>query len=80
MNIKILGTGCPKCHKLAELVKEVIAEMELDAEVEEVEELTKILEYPILTTPGLVIDEKVVLSGQVPSKEKLVEMFRNATV
>ena len=78
MNIKILGTGCPKCHKLAELVKEVIAEMELDAEVEEVEELTKILEYPILTTPGLVIDEKVALSGQVPSKEKLAEMFRNA--
>jgi len=78
MYIKILGTGCAKCHKLAQVVREVVDENKLEAEVEEVGDITKILEYPILTTPGLVINEEVVLSGQVPSKEKLIEMFKNA--
>ena len=78
MNIKILGTGCAKCHKLAQVVREVVDEIKLEAEVEEVSDITKMLEYPILTTPGLVINEKVVLSGQVPSKEKLIELLKNA--
>ena len=78
MNIKILGTGCAKCHKLAQVVREVVEEIKLEAEVEEVSDITRMLEYPILTTPGLVINEKVVLSGQVPSKEKLIELFKNA--
>ena len=78
MNIKILGTGCAKCHKLAQVVREVVDEIKLEAEVEEVGDITRILEYPILTTPGLVINDKVVLSGQVPSKEKLIELFKNA--
>ena len=77
MYIKILGTGCAKCHKLAQVVREAVDEIKLEAEVEEVSDITKILEYPILTTPGLVINEEVVLSGQVPSKEKLVEIFKN---
>jgi small redox-active disulfide protein 2 len=78
MNIKILGTGCAKCHKLAQVVREVVDELKLEAGVEEVDDITKILEYPILTTPGLVINGKVVLSGQVPSKEKLIELLKNA--
>lgn len=78
MNIKILGTGCAKCHKLAQVVREVVDELKLEASVEEVDDITKILEYPILTTPGLVINGKVVLSGQVPSKEKLIELLKNA--
>lgn len=78
MNIKILGTGCARCHKLAQIVREVVDELKLEAGVEEVDDITKILEYPILTTPGLVINGKVVLSGQVPSKEKLIELLKNA--
>ncbi|MFH1662686.1 MAG: thioredoxin family protein [Chloroflexota bacterium] len=78
MNIKILGTGCAKCHKLAQVVREVVDEIKLEAEVEEVGDIVKMLEYSILATPGLVINEKVVLSGQVPSKEKLIELFKNA--
>jgi small redox-active disulfide protein 2 len=78
MNIKILGTGCAKCHKLAQVVREVVDEIKLEAEVEEVSDIVKMLEYPILTTPGLVINEKVVLSGQIPSKEKLIELLKNA--
>jgi small redox-active disulfide protein 2 len=78
MNIKILGTGCAKCHELQKTVKAVVAELELDATVEEVQDIKKILEYPILTTPGLVIDEKVVSSGQVLKKEDLRKLILNA--
>ncbi|MFH1663192.1 MAG: thioredoxin family protein [Chloroflexota bacterium] len=70
MKIKVLGPGCAKCHKLGRVVREVVDELKLDATVEDVEDIMKMLEYPILTTPGLVIDEEVIISGQVPSKEK----------
>jgi small redox-active disulfide protein 2 len=78
MNIKILGTGCARCHDLQKTVKEVIAELELDATVEEVQDIKKILEYPILATPGLVIDEKVVSSGRVPSKKDVEKLIMAA--
>jgi small redox-active disulfide protein 2 len=75
MNIKILGTGCAKCHALEKSVREAVSEMKIDASVEEVKDMKKILEYPILTTPGLVIDEKVVSSGKVLKKEEVVKLI-----
>jgi small redox-active disulfide protein 2 len=78
MNIKILGPGCAKCHELEKVVKEVVAELKLDATVEEVKDFKKILEYPILTTPGLVIDEKLVVSGHVPKKKDVEKLILNA--
>jgi len=78
MNIKILGTGCAKCHSLQKTVKEVVSELQIDAEVEEVKDMKKILEYSILMTPGLVIDEKVVLSGKVPNKAEVERIIINA--
>lgn len=78
MEIKILGTSCARCRKLAQIVKEVVNELNMDAKVEEVKDITRILEYPIMTTPGLVINDKVILSGQVPSREKVIELIKNA--
>jgi small redox-active disulfide protein 2 len=78
MNIKILGTGCAKCHALEKVVKETVAEMKIDATIEDVTDMKKILEYPILTTPGLVIDEKLVLAGKVPDKKDLAKLISNA--
>ena len=78
MNIKILGTGCAKCHSLEKTVKEVVNELQVDAIVEEVKDMKKILEYSILMTPGLVIDEKVVLSGRVPNKAEVERIIVNA--
>jgi small redox-active disulfide protein 2 len=78
MKIKILGPGCAKCHKLGQIVREVVYELQVDATVEDVKDMTKILEYPIMTTPGLVINEQVIISGQVPSKEKIIELIKNA--
>lgn len=78
MNIKILGPGCAKCHALEKAVKETVQEMELDATVEYVKEITKIMEYPILTTPGLVINEKVVSSGKALSKDEVKKLITGA--
>ena len=78
MNIKILGTGCAKCNQLEKLTKEVLTEMGVKAEIDHVKDLNKIMEYPILTTPGLVINEELVVSGKVPDKSKLSQLVVNA--
>jgi len=78
MNIKILGTGCAKCQALEKLANEVVRELALDATIEEVRDMKKIMQYPILTTPGLVIDEKLVCSGRVPSKAEVTTFITTA--
>ncbi len=78
MNIKILGPGCARCHQLEKTTKEVVKELGVDAEVEEVKDINKIMEYPILTTPGLVINEQVVCSGRVPSKSEVTTFITTA--
>jgi len=78
MIIKILGMGCAKCDALENTTKEVIKELGVDAKIEHVKDMKKIMEYPILTTPGLVIDEKVVSSGKVPSKAEVTTYITSA--
>jgi small redox-active disulfide protein 2 len=78
MNIKILGPGCAKCHTLEKSVQEAVKEMNIQADVEYVKDIKKIMEYPILTTPGLVIDEKVVSSGKALSKEEVSKLIKGA--
>ena len=78
MIIKVLGTGCAKCMQLEKTAKEAVKELGVDAKIEEVKDITKILEYPILTTPGLVIDEKVVCSGKIPSKDEVKKYINEA--
>ena len=75
MNIKILGTGCTKCKKLEQLTNEAVAEMGIEATVEKVEDMFKIMQYGIMRTPGLVVDEKVVLSGRLPKSDELKELL-----
>jgi len=78
MNIKILGTGCAKCNQLENVTKEVLKEMGIEAPIDHVKDIQKIMEYPILTTPGLVIDEEVVLAGKVPTKAEVTKLIVNA--
>jgi small redox-active disulfide protein 2 len=78
MNIKVLGTGCAKCNQLENLTKDVLKEMGVEAKIEHVTEIKKIMEYPILTTPGLVINEELVVSGKLPDKAKLNQIIVNA--
>ena len=78
MKIKILGTGCARCQQLEKTAREVIKELGIDATIEEVKDIKKIMEYPILTAPGLVIDEKLVCSGRLPSKAEVTTFITTA--
>ena len=78
MNIKILGPGCARCQQLEETTREVVKELGIDAEIEEVKHVNKIMEYPVLTTPALVIDETLVCSGRVPSKSEVTTLITTA--
>ncbi len=78
MVIKILGPGCVKCRELDKRVHEVVKEMSLNAQIEHVTDVKKIMEYPIILTPGLVIDEKLVFSGRVPTKKEIGGLINNA--
>ena len=78
MIIKILGPGCYRCDELEKVTKEVLGELQIDATVEHVRDMKKIMEYPILKTPGLVIDEKMVCSGRVPSKAEVTTFITTA--
>ena len=71
MNIKILGTGCAKCHRLEQLTREVVAELGITADFEHVTEMPKIMAYPVLSTPALVVDEAVKVAGRMPSKDEI---------
>lgn len=76
MEIKVLGTGCQKCKEVDKLVSEVLAEINVTANVEKVEDIAQIVQYGVMLTPGLVINGKVKVSGRVPSKadiKKLIE-------
>ena len=73
MEIKVLGTGCPRCKALERTTREVVAVMGIEATIEKEEDIVKILGYGIMHTPALVIDGKVVLSGRVPSASEVKE-------
>jgi len=73
MLIKILGSGCAKCNRLEQLTREAVAELGLEASFEHVREMDRIMAYPIMTTPALVVDEEVKVSGRIPSKDELLD-------
>ena len=77
MEIKVLGTGCAKCKSLEKVTRKAVNELNLDATVTKVEDIQKIMEYSVMRTPALVIDEKVVLSGQLPKIAELKELISN---
>jgi small redox-active disulfide protein 2 len=76
--VKILGSGCAKCNQLADAVKAVIAAEGIEAEVQKIEDIQEIVSYGVMTTPGLVVDGKVVCSGKVPSNGELLQLLTAA--
>jgi small redox-active disulfide protein 2 len=78
MNIKVLGTGCAKCHALEQAVHDVVSEMKIEATIEDIKDIQKIMDYQILFTPGLIINDKVVSSGTVPSKQEIKQFINEA--
>ncbi len=74
--VKILGTGCPKCKKTTSVVTDVVKENNFDVIIEKVEDIMDIMKYNIMSTPAIVVNEKVVIKGRVPSKSEVFEILK----
>ncbi len=75
ISIKILGTGCPKCKQTTALVQEVVSENNITATIEKVEDIMEIINYEVMSTPAIVVNEVVKIKGRVPSKDEILEIL-----
>lgn len=78
LNIKILGGGCANCRRLEAQARKVVESLGIEAEFEKVTDHEEIFKYPILTTPGLVINEKLVSAGRIPSETEIAGWLQAA--
>ncbi|MDF1516598.1 MAG: thioredoxin family protein [Lutibacter sp.] len=79
MNIKILGTGCPKCKQTTAAVQEVITENNIDATIEKVEDIMEIMKYNVMSTPAVVINNEIKIKGRVPSKAEITALLLDSS-
>mgnify|MGYP002388453264 FL=1 len=79
LNIKVLGPGCANCRKLEQIAHEAVAALGIEAEISKVTDMQQIIAYDVLKTPGLVINEKLVSSGRIPTPQSVVEWIRAAS-
>lgn len=77
MKIQILGTGCAKCKKLAEVADQAAKELGLNYELIKVTDLMEILDFGVMSTPGLAVDGKVLTSGQVPTVDRVKSLLQS---
>ncbi|HFE37244.1 MAG TPA: thioredoxin family protein [Gammaproteobacteria bacterium] len=77
--IKVLGSGCANCETTAKLIKEIAAELQAEVSVEKVEDIAAIMSYGVMSTPGVVIDEKVVHAGGIPDKASITQWLSGET-
>jgi len=75
MEIKILGTGCPKCHKLEAETRLAAEELQLDCNIEKVTEVKDIMAFGVMITPALVVDGEVKVVGKVPTRDDIKQML-----
>ncbi len=80
MNIKVLGSGCINCITLEKRTSEAIKKLGIKAEIEKVTDFRQIASYGILRTPGIVIDEKIVIQGRVPTVEQIQEIIKQEMI
>jgi small redox-active disulfide protein 2 len=78
LTIKVLGSGCANCKKLEAVTRQVVEQMGIQAEVIKVTEYPDIMAYDVMSTPGLVVNEKVVSTGRIPSPAEISVWFANA--
>lgn len=78
LSIKVLGPGCANCRKLEEIAREAAASLGVEAEISKVTDMQQIIAYDVLKTPGLVINEKLVSSGRIPTPQSVAEWIRAA--
>lgn len=75
MEIKVLGSGCAKCKTLERLTREAVEELQLDANIEKIEDIQKIVEYGVMFTPALVVDGEVIVKGRVPKLDEIKSLL-----
>jgi small redox-active disulfide protein 2 len=75
MEIKILGTGCPKCKALEKLTREVVEQNDINASISKVEDIVEIMKFGVLSTPALVVDNKVMIKGRMPSADEIKQIL-----
>lgn len=75
MEIKILGTGCPKCKALERAANDAVAVAGVDATVSKVDDIMQIMQFGVMTTPALVVDGKVLVKGRVPSVDEIKNLI-----
>ena len=80
LTIKVLGSGCANCTHLERIVRKVVETKGIEANVEKVTDIAQIMRYPILSTPGLVINEKLVSAGRIPQETEIVNWLEQAKV
>ena len=80
LSIKVLGPGCANCIKMAQLAQQAVNTLGIEAQIEKVTEMPEIVKYRILATPGLVINEKVVCAGRIPTAAEVTTWVANALV
>lgn len=77
MNIKVIGTGCEKCDKLYANVQEAVNRVGCEAEIEKIEDLMEIVKLGVMTSPSLMVDGKLVVSGRIAKAEEIEKLIRN---
>jgi small redox-active disulfide protein 2 len=77
-NIKVIGSGCPNCLKLEALCKEVVVENELEAVIEKITDVNKFADLGIMMTPGLMVNDKILSQGKIPTKSTLEHWLRES--
>jgi len=75
MKIAILGTGCPKCRQMAEVVRKAVEKSGMDAAISKVEDIREIMKFKVMATPALAIDDEVKISGRVPTVEEVTSLL-----
>ncbi len=75
MEIKILGPGCPNCKTLDKLTREVVEKNGINATITKVEDIMEIMKYGVMSTPALVVNEKVMVKGRVPSSDEIKQLL-----
>jgi small redox-active disulfide protein 2 len=78
LTIKILGPGCPNCSKVEQITRKTVSEMGFQADISKVTDYSEIMTFPIISTPGLVINDEVVCSGRVPTKAEVTTWLADA--
>ncbi len=78
LTIKVLGSGCANCKRVEQIARQVVEEMSLEAEIIKVTEYPDIMKYNIMSTPGLVVNEKIVSTGRIPTPAEVTTWLANA--